>query len=103
MPEADIEAERLTWAGRFSSVPAVLESGRDEAGSWLITAALTGGNAVEARWRGNPAGAAAAIGHGLRRLHDALPIERCPFTWSAGERLDESRRLAAGRPWPPGV
>jgi kanamycin kinase len=49
MPEADIEAERLTWAGRFSSVPAVLGSGRDEAGSWLITAALTGGNAVEAR------------------------------------------------------
>jgi aminoglycoside phosphotransferase len=89
------EAERLAWAGRFTPVPRVVGSGRDEAGTWLVTAALAGGNAVEARWRADPARAVAAIGHGLRRLHDALPVDACPFTWAATDRVEVSRRLAA--------
>ena len=31
------EAARLSWAGRFTPVPRVLELGADERGSWLLT------------------------------------------------------------------
>jgi aminoglycoside phosphotransferase len=89
------EAERLTWARRFTLVPLVVGSGADDDGCWLVTAALAGGNAVETRWRADPQRAVVAIGHGLRRLHDALPVEDCPFEWSAAGRGAVSRRLAA--------
>jgi kanamycin kinase len=35
------------------------------------------------------------IGLGLRALHDALPVETCPFSWSVEDRLVAMRRLAA--------
>jgi kanamycin kinase len=92
------EAERLHWAGRFTPVPAVLDLGRDGAGSWLVTAGLRGDNAVSAPWVRRPAETVAAIGAGLRALHDALPVADCPFDWSAGTRLADARvRAAAGR------
>jgi kanamycin kinase len=28
-----------------------------------------------------------AIAHGLRRFHDTVPVESCPFDWSAETRL----------------
>jgi kanamycin kinase len=33
----------------------------------------------------------AAIGRGLRRLHNLLPVERCPFSWSVEDRLADAR------------
>jgi kanamycin kinase len=91
------EAERLAWAQRFTPVPRVLSAGSDETGTWLHTAALPGRMAVAARWQANPAPAVAAIGHGLRALHDALPVAECPFSWTAGDRLASARdRAAAG-------
>jgi kanamycin kinase len=90
------EAERLRWAGRFVSVPRVLDAGSDETGAWLITAALAGENAVSPRWLGEPVVAATAIGRGLRALHDQLPVRDCPFTWSVQDRLTY-REFAAGR------
>src|SRR5699024_8042702 len=33
--------------------------------------------------------AARAIGAGLRMLHDRLPVDDCPFDWSAAVRLAE--------------
>lgn len=44
------------------------------------------------------------LGEALRALHDALPVESCPFTWSADERLARARagataRLADPRSW----
>jgi phosphotransferase family enzyme len=76
------EAERLAWAGRFTPVPAVLGRGDDKHGSWLLTAGLPGENAVGPRWLADPGPAVAAIGHGLRAWHDALPISGCPFRWA---------------------
>jgi len=89
------EAARMTWAGQFNPVRGVLDVGADESGSWLVTAALPGGNAVGDRWQSDPAAAVTAIGEGLRALHDALPVTECPFSWSAQERVADARRQAA--------
>jgi kanamycin kinase len=71
----EAEAPRLRWAGRFTPVPRVLASGP----GWLHTARLAGRSAVDPRWADEPRTAARAIGVGLRRLHDALPVDGCPF------------------------
>jgi aminoglycoside phosphotransferase len=89
------EAERLAWAQRFTPVPRVLSAGHDETGTWLHTAALPGRNAVVARWLADPGPAVAAIGRGLRALHDAVPTENCPFSWMAADRLASARERAA--------
>lgn len=89
VPEIDLpgEAARLLWARPFTPVPEVLDGGADEEGTWLVTAALPGRNAVVPPWVDRPAEAAAAIGAGLRALHDALPVGECPFDWSLDARL----------------
>ncbi|GGO29986.1 putative phosphotransferase [Microbispora rosea subsp. aerata] len=98
-PEIDLlgEAERLEWAGRWIAVPRVLAHGSDARGAWLVTAALPGRSAVDPRWTADPATAAAAIGRGLRLLHDTLPVRECPFDWGVERRLrgrgEAGRRL----------
>lgn len=89
------EAERLAWAQRFTPVPRVLSAGTDATGTWLHTAALPGRNTVDARWAADPTPAVAAIGRGLRAMHDALPVPDCPFSWMAGDRLASARERAA--------
>lgn len=69
------EADRLRWAVAFAAVPRVLSAGP----GWLHTAALPGRSAVDPHWARRPVEAARAIGAGLRRFHDALPVEGCPF------------------------
>ena len=69
------EVPRLRWAGHFTPVPEVLASGP----GWLHTARLPGRSAVDPRWADDPGTAARAIGDGLRRMHDALPVDDCPF------------------------
>lgn len=81
------EAARMQWVSAFAVVPRVVEYGDDADGSWLLTEALAGESAVANRGKVDPATAVAAIGVGLRRLHDSAPVEQCPFTWSAQERL----------------
>ncbi|ONI91603.1 aminoglycoside phosphotransferase APH(3') [Saccharothrix sp. ALI-22-I] len=98
-PEIDLrgEAERLAWAQRWARVPPVLDHGIDAEGAWLITAAVPGRSAVEPRWKAEPGIAAAAIGRGLRLLHDTLPADRCPFDWSVERRLVRAdERIADG-------
>ncbi len=98
-PEIDLaaEAERLAWAGRWVRVPRVLEQGADADGVWLVTAPVPGRSAVDTRWLEDPVTAATAIGQGLRRLHDALPVADCPYEWSVADRLKRAdERIAAG-------
>lgn len=91
------EAARLTWARRWVSVPRVVEHGADAEGTWLLTAAVPGRSAVDPRWTAHPSTAAAAIGRGLRRLHDALPVDQCPFDWGTEIRLGQAdERIADG-------
>ncbi len=84
------EIDRLRWAIRFTPVPEVLDHGSDDHGSWLILGGLPGDNAVSDRWKANPAMAVRAAGHGLRSLHDGLPVDTCPFTWSINSRLTKA-------------
>ncbi|BEP13252.1 aminoglycoside 3'-phosphotransferase [Acidothermaceae bacterium B102] len=94
----DDEAQRLRWAAPWTPVPQVLDQGADADGSWLQTVPLAGRSAVEARWRADPVRAVVAIGEGLRALHDALPVEGCPFDWSTKSRVALAiRTRAAGR------
>lgn len=81
-----LEAEKLTWLGARHPVPAVVDCFRDGDVEYLNTEAIPGDNAVSAENRNRPDRAIAAIGRGLRRLHD-LPVEDCPWTWSVRERL----------------
>ncbi len=94
-PDLGVEAERLRWAGAFTPVPVVLELGGDAQGSWMVTAALAGRSAVDRRWLTDPATAVRAAGRGLRALHDALPVESCPFPWDATTRVASAHRRAA--------
>ncbi|MEV0388399.1 aminoglycoside 3'-phosphotransferase [Nonomuraea sp. NPDC050643] len=99
-PEIDLpgEAERLDWAARRGApVPPVLELGTQADGAWLVTEEVPGTSAVLPRWVAEPATAAASIGRGLRLLHDALPVEECPFDWSVERRLLRAdERIADG-------
>ncbi|WP_440087007.1 aminoglycoside 3'-phosphotransferase [Streptosporangium sp. LJ11] len=97
-PEIDLsgEAERLTWARRWVTVPRVVEHGTDADGAWLVTEAVPGLSAVDPRWSVDPVTAAAAIGRGLRLLHDALPVDLCPYDWGVDRRLVRADERIAG-------
>lgn len=86
-----VEAERMRWAGGHTPVPEVLDVDGDDEATWLVTRALPGSSAVDGRWRADPEPAVRAIGAGLRALHDALPVEGCPFDWSPVSRLAHLR------------
>jgi kanamycin kinase len=96
----DLHAEelRMRWAAEFTPVPRVLEIGSDDDGDYLLTAGLPGRSAVDARWVAAPEAAVRAAGRGLRLLHDALPVDECPFGWSVEERIATS---ATARTAPP--
>lgn len=81
------EVDRLRWAAVYVAVPRVLDLITDGEGSVLLTAGLPGENAVSDRWKSDPARAVAAIGTGLRELHDAAPVAACPFDWTQPTRL----------------
>ena len=89
------EIRRLEWAGRFITVPRVLERGADDEGSWFVSAGLPGTTAVDDRWRQEPTTAVREIGAGLRAMHDALPLDDCSFTRSAESRVARARQAAA--------
>ena len=91
-PDPFAEADRLTWAGSFTAVPRVLGVGRDPRGSWLLTETVEVGgtlatSAIEPRWRALARRSAIAVGLGLRRFHDALPTDTCPFVRTAELRV----------------
>jgi aminoglycoside phosphotransferase len=88
------EATRLEWAAAYITVPRVFAEGADDTGSWLVTSALPGQNAVTPRWLAEPATAVAAIGEGLRAMHEAMPVTACPFSWMAEHQLADARRRA---------
>jgi kanamycin kinase len=89
------EARRMQWAAQYTPVPHVLEVGADAESEWLATEALEARSAVDPRWLAEPETAARAIGAGLRALHDALPVDQCPWTWSIADRIAVAETRAA--------
>ncbi|WP_164234688.1 aminoglycoside 3'-phosphotransferase [Microbacterium hydrocarbonoxydans] len=86
------EAERMRWARDWITVPEVVEQGQDAAEEWLVTVALDARSAVDPRWHGDPRVAVRAVGEGLRALHEAVPVDGCPWTWSVPARLANAAR-----------
>lgn len=84
------EAARLEWMRAHTAVPEVLEVGDDGEHEWLVTLALPGLSAVDPRWLAEPATAVRAVGEGLRALHEALPVDRCPFEWTVPRRISNA-------------
>jgi kanamycin kinase len=108
-PENHLDGElaRLAWAAPYARVPRVLDHGGDGGFDWLVTAAIPGRSAVDPRWLAEPATAVRAVGEGLRALHDALPVDDCPFDWSVERRIADAARRGIRVPDalrdPPGV
>jgi len=88
-------ARRMRWARPYFPVPQVVDAGRGDTGSWLVTEALPGEMAVMPRWKADPSTAVRAIGEGLRAFHEALAVEKCPFSLSAEDRVADAQRRAA--------
>lgn len=84
------ERERLEWAAPHHPVPGVLDYrsdddlGSDDDGDWMLTRAIDATSAVDEAH--DPRTAAVALGEGLRALHEHLPVDQCPFDWSAASR-----------------
>ncbi|GAA3662248.1 aminoglycoside 3'-phosphotransferase [Microbacterium marinilacus] len=92
------EAERLAWAAQWASVPSVLDQGETDDEEWLVTRAMDGETAVAPRWRERPATAVRAVAEGLRALHDALPVDACPFDWSVPTRIIRAQERGSDVP-----
>ncbi|KJC63383.1 aminoglycoside 3'-phosphotransferase [Agreia bicolorata] len=89
-PSFEHEVARLRWAAPFIEVPRVLASGSGDDGSWMLMAGIPGHSAVDARFTSDGRAArvaARAIGAGLRRMHDARPVDSCPYSWSISQRI----------------
>lgn len=81
------EAERMRWARRFVPVPQVLDVIVEDGCELLVTAPLPATGAVaDPHWLARPPQAVPAIGRGLRRLHESLPVAECPWDWSVERR-----------------
>ncbi|MFD7023290.1 phosphotransferase [Promicromonospora sukumoe] len=99
-PDPFAEADRLVWASSHAPLPRVLDVGRDRHGSWLLTEAVErdgaiATSAIEPRWRALAKRSAIAVGLGLRRLHDLLPVDTCSFVRTAELRVAALTRSAA--------
>lgn len=81
------EADRLGWVSQFVAAPRVLTRGRHGELHWLRTAGLPGRSAVAQPWRGRPDSVVPELGRALRRFHDTVPVDQCPFSWSAEHRV----------------
>lgn len=98
------EVARLRWAAGRAPVPSVVVapgdtgSGAAATTGWLLTDAPPGVPADDPQHRmGSVEALLAALGAGLRRLHDTLPVDRCPFSAGLGTTLGRAdQRLAEG-------
>ena len=86
--DPDAERVRLAWVGAFVPAPRVLDHGVRRELHWVLTEGLPGRSAVDAVWRARPEVAVPSLGRGLRRFHDAVPVDGCPFSWSVQDRVE---------------
>jgi len=87
-PTLRAESERMVWAAAYLPVPVVVALAEPGDVTILLTEALPGQDATAALWRDDLPGLVRALGRGLRRFHEAVGEEWCPF------RFDLARALA---------
>ena len=93
-PGLAAEAARARWARPYLSVPGVVATGTHGSLEWLVTTGLPGLPATDPIL-GEPATIVVALAEGLRRLHDRVPAQHCPFQFRLPVALDHVRRRAA--------
>jgi kanamycin kinase len=87
-PTLRAESERMIWAAPYLPVPVVVALADAGDATILVTEALSGQDATSPVWSDDLPGLVHALGHGLRRFHEAVGEEWCPF------RFDLARALA---------
>jgi kanamycin kinase len=96
-PLAD-EAVRLDWARDHLRVPAVVDHGTHGDVGWLLLDGLPGRDATAPELKRRPDRLVPVLARGLRRLHDELPVDACPFRLTVeGAIAAVRRRVAEGR------
>jgi kanamycin kinase len=87
-PTLRAESERMIWAAPYLPVPVVVALAEIGDATILLTEGLPGQDATCALWQDDLPGLVRALGRGLRRFHEAVGEEWCPF------RFDLARALA---------
>ncbi len=96
-PSLRAEAERMIWAVAYLPVPTVVALEQLGGTTVLVTEALPGRDATDPLWRNDLAALVRAMGHGLRRFHEAVDEEWCPFRFDLDRSLEHvTRRVEAG-------
>jgi kanamycin kinase len=88
------ECARMRWARPFLPVPDVLDCGSDGTVDWLLTFGLEGTDATQHPLRAQPRELVTALGRALAAFHDAAPVERCPFDFTAEAAIAHVRHRA---------
>ncbi len=90
------ERDRMDWSRSYLPVPVVVDYGCDTTVEWLVTDALPGIDATNLT--ADPDSVVRIFGKGLRALHEALPVEGCPFDFRLDVALSHCRRrVESGR------
>jgi len=91
------EVERMRWARAYLPVPEVLACGIDGDVEWLLMAGLPGRDGTHPELLREPAVLVQTLARGLRRFHEAAPVQTCPFDFRLDTALARIRtRAAAG-------
>jgi kanamycin kinase len=88
------EAGRMRWARAYLPVPEVIAAGSESSVDWLLTAALPGRSGVAPELLADPLATIPAVARGLRRFHDAAPVDACPFDFRLDAALAHVHRRA---------
>jgi kanamycin kinase len=96
-PSLRAESERMIWAVAYLPVPIVVALEEFGGTTVLVTEALPGRDATDPLWRDDLSALVHAMGRGLRRFHEAVGEEWCPFRFDLERALDHvERRVEAG-------
>ena len=89
------EAERMRWTRTYLRVPEVIDDGSENGLDWLVTAAMPGTPASEAKDDMAPETIVPIVARGLRAFHEALPVDECPFRFTVRQALAAARQRCA--------
>lgn len=92
------EAAAMRWAIAYIRVPEVIDAGTTDNVDWLISNEIPGQPAFRDDWRVQPDWLVPIVAGGLRRFHDQLPVDECPFRLTIPDALAICRgRIDSGR------
>lgn len=78
------EAERTKWVSKFLPAPQVLDVREEGVVEYLLMSEVPGLHAAEPHWKGQAAQIVPLLAQGLKRVHEELSVEHCPFDMRTG-------------------